>query len=269
MDDLLVTLVAPVRITGPTRSVRLRSGHGRGLVARLALSAGCFVSNDDICTALWDEGAPLSSRSNLRKYTSGVRSALREAGVSDAALDVIPASRGNFSSGGICLDVTPANVDVLEAEAAVRKASRLLPTAPHDARSEAERGIVLLGRRAFATDLPSTRWFDDYRRWADRHLLRLREIRCVADLLTGNVFEAALEAEQLASESSLTYLKAASRFFENRSVDALDVIAVYRGELAEFGLDLPRNMSDLQLAILNADQVTVRTTLVASSVGAG
>ena len=120
----------------------------------------------------------------------------------------------------------------------------------------------------YATSPPSTRWFNDYRRWTERHLLRLREIRCVADLLTGNVFQATLEAEQLASEGSLTYLKAASRFFENRSVDALDVIATYRGELAEFGLDLPRNMSDLQLAILNADQVTVRTTLVASSVGA-
>ena len=118
------------------RGVRLR-----GLLARLALSAGRPVGVDTLVDGLWGTEAP--SANALQSLVSRLRAGL-------------PATESSISvqSGpaGYTLTISPESVDALQFEALVRRGRELLTTDPHAAKAlltQAER----LWRGEALTDL--------------------------------------------------------------------------------------------------------------------
>jgi hypothetical protein len=199
----------------------------------------------------------VSARANLRKYISGVRAGLQSVGIDDqSVLTVIPSQRGSSLGGSVRLGIDPANVDLLAAEAAVGRIARLLRDSPVEALSESKNAIRILSRGRFGTDLPETEWFALRGEWIARHHNRLYELRCIANVLIGDVFQATMDAEVLIERefNQYSYLKVAVMFFSGESADALGIIASTRDECAEVGLDLPQVMAELQLSILNSDR---------------
>ncbi|MEU4396105.1 BTAD domain-containing putative transcriptional regulator [Kribbella sp. NPDC023855] len=233
------------------RGVRLR-----GLLARLALSAGRPVGVDTLVDGLWGTEAP--SANALQSLVSRLRAGL-------------PATESSISvqSGpaGYTLTISPESVDALQFEALVRRGRELLSTDPGQAKAlltQAERlwrGDALADLR----DLPFTSLEAD----------RLEELRLGASedlaeaaIASGNAREVTPELERLSATHPLRErvheLLIRALYADGRQAEALAAYERVRATLAdELGADPGARLRELQVAVLRGEAIDpVATTPV-------
>ncbi|HEX7135319.1 MAG TPA: BTAD domain-containing putative transcriptional regulator, partial [Iamia sp.] len=98
-DGLRVGLLGPTVVEIDGRTVPVPGAPQRAVLARLALSAGRTVPDDDLVDVLWPAGGPDNATGNLQSYVSRLR---RVVGAAAVARDTV----------GYRLDVPPEAVDV-------------------------------------------------------------------------------------------------------------------------------------------------------------
>lgn len=223
------------------RGVRLR-----GLLARLALSAGRPVGIDTLVDGLWGTEAP--SANALQSLVSRLRASL-------------PATESSISvqSGpaGYTLTISPESVDALQFEELVRRGRELLTTDPAQARAwltQAERlwrGDALADLR----DLP----------FAAIEADRLEELRLGASedlaealVVSGNAREVTPELEHLSATNPLRErvheLLIRALYADGRQAEALAAYERVRTTLAEeLGADPGARLRELHVSVLRGD----------------
>lgn len=237
------------------RGVRLR-----GLLARLALSAGRPVGIDTLVDGLWGTEAP--SANALQSLVSRLRGGL-------------PATESSISvqSGpaGYTLTISPESVDALHFEDLVRRGRELLTTDPSQAKAlltQAERlwrGDALADLR----DLP----------FAAIEADRLEELKLGASedlaeaaVASGNAREVTPELERLSATHPLRErvheLLIRALYADGRQAEALAAYERVRTTLAdELGADPGARLRELHVAVLRGDAIDpVATTPVVPAV---
>ncbi|WBQ05731.1 ATP-binding protein [Kribbella sp. CA-293567] len=233
------------------RGVRLR-----GLLARLALSAGRPVGVDTLVDGLWGTEAP--SANALQSLVSRLRASL-------------PATESSISvqSGpaGYTLTISPESVDALQFEDLVRRGRELLSTDPGQARAllaQAERlwrGDALADLR----ELPFAAIEAD--RLAE---LKLGASEDLAELAVagGNARELTPELEHLSVTHPLREriheLLIRALYADGRQAEALAAYERVRSSLAEeLGADPGARLRELHVAVLRGNVIDpVATTAV-------
>ncbi|TWD80347.1 putative ATPase [Kribbella amoyensis] len=225
------------------RGVRLR-----GLLARLALSAGRPVGVETLVDGLWGSEAP--SANALQSLVSRLRSGL-------------PATESSVSvrSGpaGYTLTIGTDCVDALQFEDLVRRGRQLLGSDPEKARSvltQAERlwrGDALADLR----DLPFARIEAD--RLAELRLSATEDL-AQASIATGHARDLITELERLALSHPLRErlheLLIRSLYADGRQAEALAAYERIRETLAdELGADPGTKLRDLHVAVLRGDAI--------------
>ncbi|MDX6282258.1 MAG: hypothetical protein QOH03_3329 [Kribbellaceae bacterium] len=239
------------------RGVRLR-----GLLARLALSAGRPVGIDSLVDGLWGTEAP--SANALQSLVSRLRAGL-------------PATESSISvqSGpaGYTLTISPESVDALHFEELVRRGRELLTTDPSQAKAlltQAERlwrGDALADLR----DLP----------FAAIEADRLEELKLGASedlaeaaVSSGNAREVTPELEHLSATHPLRErvheLLIRALYADGRQAEALAAYERVRSTLAdELGADPGARLRELHVSVLRGDAIDpVATTPVVPAVQA-
>jgi predicted ATPase/DNA-binding SARP family transcriptional activator len=233
------------------RGVRLR-----GLLARLALSAGRPVGIDTLVDGLWGTGAP--SANALQSLVSRLRAGL-------------PATESSISvqSGpaGYTLTISPESVDALQFEELVRRGRVLLSTDPDQAKAlltQAERlwrGDALADLR----DLP----------FAAIEADRLEELKLGASedlaeaaVKSGNAREVTPELEHLSVTHPLRErvheLLIRALYADGRQAEALAAYERVRSTLAdELGADPGARLRDLHVSVLRGDAIDPVATTAA------
>nr|WP_239063110.1 BTAD domain-containing putative transcriptional regulator [Streptomyces sp. SID13031] len=225
------------------RGVRLR-----GLLARLALSAGRPVGIDTLVDGLWGTEAP--SANALQSLVSRLRAGL-------------PATESSISvqSGpaGYTLTISPESVDALQFEELVRRGRDLLTTDPAQAKAlltQAERlwrGDALADLR----DLP----------FAAIEADRLEELKLGASedlaeaaVASGNAREVTPELERLSATHPLRErvheLLIRALYADGRQAEALAAYERVRTTLAEeLGADPGARLRELHVSVLRGDAI--------------
>ncbi|MEV8377774.1 BTAD domain-containing putative transcriptional regulator [Kribbella sp. NPDC056861] len=233
------------------RGVRLR-----GLLARLALSAGRPVGVETLVDDLWGTGAP--SANALQSLVSRLRAGL-------------PATESSISvqSGpaGYTLTISPESVDALQFEELVRRGRLLLSTDPDQAKAlltQAERlwrGDALADLR----DLP----------FAAIEADRLEELKLGASedlaeaaVKSGNAREVTPELEHLSVTHPLRErvheLLIRALYADGRQAEALAAYERVRTTLAdELGADPGARLRDLHVSVLRGDAIDPVATTAA------
>lgn len=263
MEQLRLNLTFPVELIGPTGHTHPNSLLRRGVIAVLALNHGNFVSSEILARALWGESLPASARAGLRKQLSGIRKDLEQISIRpERILHTKPAQRGG-EGGGAKLQVDPEAVDLVRLRRSESTCWEQMRDDPVKATKCAGRAIEDMERGSFGTDLPATSWFDSKRAWIARLRLRFYGVRSVGGLLSGDVFGGLEDAQTVAAdEGGSPALLIAAHFLAGDTISALDEVARYRESLAGLGLDLPRGIADMQIAILNGDKPSVQEVLM-------
>lgn len=225
------------------RGVRLR-----GLLARLALSAGKPVSVETLVDGLWGTGAP--SANALQSLVSRLRSSL-------------PATESSISiqSGpaGYTLTIGPDCVDAQQFEDLVRRGRALLGSDPEQAHSLLSQAEKLWRGEALADlrDLP----------FAAIEADRLTELRlstaedlAEAAVVCGRARDLITELERLAAthplRERLHELLIRALYADGRQAEALTAYERVRTTLAEeLGADPGARLRDVHVAVLRGDTV--------------
>ncbi|GAA1566403.1 BTAD domain-containing putative transcriptional regulator [Kribbella sancticallisti] len=238
------------------RGVRLR-----GLLARLALSAGRPVGIETLVDGLWDSEAP--SANALQSLVSRLRAGL-------------PATESSISvqSGpaGYTLTISPESVDALQFEDLVRRGRRLLASDPAQARAlltQAERlwrGDALADLR----DLPFAAIEAD--RLADLRLGAAEDL-AEAAITVGNAREVTAELERLTTahplRERLHELLIRALYADGRQAEALAAYERVRVTLAdELGADPGTSLRELHGSVLRGDTIDPVATASAVPVAA-
>ena len=230
------------------RGVRLR-----GLVARLALSAGRPVGIETLVDGLWGSVAP--SANALQSLVSRLRAGL-------------PATESSISvqSGpaGYTLTIPPESVDALQFEDLVRRGRQLITSDPAQARellTQAERlwrGDALADLR----DLPFAAIEAD--RLAELKLGASEDL-AEAAVAAGHARDVTAELEQLAGthplRERLHELLVRALYADGRQAEALAAYERVRNTLAdELGADPGTRLRNLHLAVLRGDSIDPAAT---------
>lgn len=263
MDDLRIHLGFPLTIEGPKGFVSPGSGLRRGVIAALALNPNTFVSNEVLIEALWGANPPASARANLRKHLSEFRRELRQVGCEPRAkLVSLPAIRGT-EGGGSSLTLPAECIDLRRAATLLSDCQAAIGISHQEVYRIATKGLEILGRGKFGTDLPQTSWFDAHRTSFKRLEQRLLKLRSISGLLTGDLFQATQDAHALSdSESNHEMVLASAQFFSGDVAASLSTISQIRMRFRELGLDPISEIDDLQLTILNGDRESARRVLL-------
>jgi len=232
------------------RGVRLR-----GLLARLALSAGRPVSVETLVDGLWGSEAP--SANALQSLVSRLRSGL-------------PATESSISvqSGpaGYTLTIGPDCVDALQFEDLVRRGRGLIGSDPEKAHAlltQADklwRGDALVDLR----DLPFAAVEAD--RLAELRLAAVEDL-AEAAVSCGHARERITELERLAVAHPLRErvheLLIRALYADGRQAEALAAYERVRATLAEeLGADPGTRLRELHVAVLRGDSVDPSATVV-------
>ena len=238
------------------RGVRLR-----GLLARLALSAGRPVGVETLVDALWGNEAP--SANALQSLVSRLRSGLPS---TESSVSV------QSGPAGYTLTIGPDCVDALQFEDLVRRGRQLLPSDPEQARALLTQAERLWRGDAFADlhDLP----------FAGVEADRLNELRLSASedlaeaaVVTGHAREVTAELEQLAVghplRERLHELLIRALYADGRQAEALAAYERARVTLAEqLGADPGARLRELHVAVLRGDSIDPAAAVPVAAVAA-
>ncbi|MFC4905712.1 AfsR/SARP family transcriptional regulator [Actinomadura gamaensis] len=111
-------VLGPLEICSDGRTVPVRSGSQRALLAALLLSANQVVAADRLIEIIWGSAPPNSAEANLRTHVSALRRLLQASGGGPSPLLTRP--------GGYLVQVEPDDLDLLAFDALVREGRRAL-----------------------------------------------------------------------------------------------------------------------------------------------
>ncbi|MFI5729714.1 ATP-binding protein [Kribbella sp. NPDC051587] len=225
------------------RGVRLR-----GLLARLALSAGKPVSVETLVDGLWGTGAP--SANALQSLVSRLRSSLP---VTESSISI------QSGPAGYTLTIGPDCVDAQQFEDLVRRGRARLSSEPEQAHALLSQADKLWRGEALADlrDLP----------FAAIEADRLTELRlgaaedlAEAAVACGRARDLTTELERLAAthplRERLHELLIRALYADGRQAEALSAYERVRTTLAdELGADPGARLRDLHVAVLRGDAV--------------
>jgi DNA-binding SARP family transcriptional activator len=241
-----IHLLGPIRLTIDGQDVQLGGPRQQALLALLALRPGRPWTPDELIEELWTGEPTSGAETTLRSYVSRLRRALGEA----ASIE-----RGN---GGYILHVTPAAVDAIAFEAAVRSAGEAMA-----------RGATRIARQQLGAALATWQGtpFGDLAgdgtlqaaatRLEERRLLAL-ERRIEADLELGRAAEVVDELEGLVHDhpfrEALWRHLMLALYRQGRQADALAAYHRARAQLDEhLGIEPGPELRELEAAILRQD----------------
>ena len=228
------------------RSLPLREGKQRGVLAILALRANHTVSADELIDGLWADRPPASAAKNLQSFVSQLRKALAS---DDAEASILTRGRGYE------LRVAEEAVDALRFEQLVEEAAR----EPAGAGANGLAGAALeLWRGAPLADVASEPFAGpEIGRLEELHL-RAVELAIDAELAAGRHAEAIARLEALIAEEPLRERLHAQRMLalyrDGRQSEALDAYREARETLIEqIGVEPGPELKRLQEQILAQD----------------
>jgi predicted ATPase/DNA-binding SARP family transcriptional activator len=232
------------------RPVRVGGQRVRMLLILLALDAGRVVPTYSLIEQLWEDEPPANSGNALQSLVSRLRTALRQAGLGDQAIESHPA--------GYRLTIEPGEVDVVAFEALARRGSQALAAGDPVTARRALREALDTWRGPALADASAARF-------ASGPAARLGELRARATL---DLVEAGLalgESDGLIGE--LRAMVAADPVAERprgllmralyaagRQAEALAVYTQARDLLAsELGVDPSPQLEQIYLGVLRQD----------------
>jgi DNA-binding SARP family transcriptional activator len=231
----------------------------RGLLAALALHPGHAVSYATLAEILWDS-PPNSARSNLRNRLSELRTDLAAA-LPDLHLRLEAHRSANGMGGAVVLHTARQEVDVLHMEDLVKQAWSAIRSGGAEAVETADSALVMW-RGPFGVDLPETAWFAERALGAKRVFVEANLAATAAEIRFGDPLSAVPRLESMPSRLCggerwwRLYISAFA--VTGQPKRALAEVQRCRADYMDEGLDLPREVSLLQKAILEQDETAVR-----------
>ena len=233
--------------TADGEQIALGPSRQRGLLAVLLLNANAVVTTRQLVDALWGIDAPPTAVKMVHVFVSRLRMS-----IGPSAADVL-VTRGR----GYLLHVDPDDLDLAQFSELVAAARAAIDTRP-DVAATIFTEALGCWRGAPLGDLSELPFAPAAIAMLEELRLSARESRVDAELRAGRHREILSEARQLAIEQPLrerpqAHLMLAS-YRCGRQVEALDVLARYRRELAEqTGLEPGPELLALQRQILDQD----------------
>ena len=232
------------------RPVRVGGQRVRLLLILLALDAGRVVPAYSLIERLWEDEPPASPGNSLQSLVSRLRTALRQAGLGERAIESHPA--------GYRLAVAPDEVDAVAFEALARQGSRALAAGDPITARRVLRQALDAWRGPALADASAARF-------ASGPAARLEELRTRATL---DLIEAGLAVGE--SESLIGELRAViaadpvaerprgllmrALYAAGRQAEALAVYTETRDLLAgELGVDPSAGLEQIYLGVLRQD----------------
>jgi predicted ATPase/DNA-binding SARP family transcriptional activator len=232
------------------RPVRVGGHRVRMLLILLALDAGRVVPTFSLIEQLWEDEPPANSGNALQSLVSRLRTALRQAGLGDQAIESHPA--------GYRLAISPDEVDVVSFEAMARRGSQALASGDAVTAWQLLREALDAWRGPALADASAARF-------ASGPAARLEELRARATLdlveaglalgesdgLIGEL-RAMIAADPVAERPRGLLMRAL--YAAGRQAEALAVYTQTRDLLAsELGVDPSPQLEQIYLAVLRQD----------------
>ncbi len=98
-------ILGPLEVVVADQRLRLAGMRQRTILALLLLEAGRVVAVDRLVTAVWDQSPPSSARQQIRICVSGLRRALREAGLPGVIVTQPPGYRAQVEFDDVDVEI--------------------------------------------------------------------------------------------------------------------------------------------------------------------
>jgi DNA-binding SARP family transcriptional activator len=240
---LKVRVLGPLELLSNGDDVRLGGPKQRVVLALLAAEVGKPVSVDTLIDGVWGDEPTTGARSTLQTYVSNLRAAIGDVIVRDG--------------GGYRLVADPENVDAVEFEQAVERATALVESDPAEAAQRLRAALALWRGHPYA-DVPCAFPLELEARRLEELRLRAVEMRIEAELALGRHAPLIAELEVLCEEFPIYERFRAQHMLalyrSGRQAEALRGYQKTRTYLSEeLGLEPSAQLQELERRILNHD----------------
>lgn len=237
-------LLGPVEVRDGDAEVAVPRRRQRAILAYLLLNHDQAVSADRIAEALWAGAGPSTARNQVQTELSRLRRLLIASGAGDPV---------STTPHGYRIDIAAGELDVDDFNALVRQAAET--TSAPEAITLLRSALALWAGPALdgitaAYALPQRLVLEESRLQAYQQLFD-RELSDGGQLRVTTELQALVAAHPL--RESLTVQLAVALYRGGRQADALAAIRRLRATLSEDGLELGREVADLEVAVLRAD----------------
>jgi DNA-binding SARP family transcriptional activator len=241
--ELKVRVLGPLELLSNGDDVRLGGPKQRVVLALLAAEVGKPVSVDTLIDGVWGDEPTTGARSTLQTYVSNLRAAIGDVIVRDG--------------GGYRLVADPENVDAVEFEQAVERATALVESDPAEAAQRLRAALALWRGHPYA-DVPCAFPLELEARRLEELRLRAVEMRIEAELALGRHAPLIAELEVLCEEFPIYERFRAQHMLalyrSGRQAEALRGYQKTRTYLSEeLGLEPSAQLQELERRILNHD----------------
>jgi WD40 repeat protein/serine/threonine protein kinase/DNA-binding SARP family transcriptional activator len=241
--DVHIRVLGPIEVASDGVEVRLGGPKQRTTLALLVAEVGKVVSVDALIDGLWGDEPTPGARSTLQTYVSNLRTELGEVIVREG--------------GGYRLDVDPQQVDAVQFEEAVARASELLEEHPAEAAQRLRAALATWRGHPYADVAGSFRLELEARRLEELRLGAV-ETRIEAELALGHHTVLVPELEVLSGEfpfrEGLRAQHMVALYRSGRQAEALRAYQKTRTYLMEeLGLETSTQLRQLEHRILNQD----------------
>jgi WD40 repeat protein/DNA-binding SARP family transcriptional activator len=241
--DLNVHVLGPLEVRNNGVDVRLGGPKQRTVLALLAAEVGTPVSIDTLIDAVWGDEPTTGKRATLQTYVSNLRAAIGDVIVRD--------------DGGYRLVADPENVDAVQFEGALERATGLVETNPAEAAQRLRAALALWRGHPYA-DVHGPFPLELEARRLEELRLRAVELRIEAELALGRHASLIAELEVLCEEFPLYERFRAQHMLalyrSGRQAEALRAYQKTRAYLAEeLGLEPSAQLHELERRILNQE----------------
>jgi WD40 repeat protein/DNA-binding SARP family transcriptional activator len=242
-SELKVRVLGPLEVLSNGAGVRLGGPKQRMVLALLTAEVGKSVSVDTLIDGVWGDEPTAGARSTLQTYVSNLRAAIGDVIVRD--------------DGGYRLVADPENVDAVEFEQAVERATALVEADPAEAAQRLRAALALWRGHPYA-DVPGPFPLELEARRLEELRLRAVEMRIEAELALGRHAPLIAELEVLCEEFPIYERFRAQHMLalyrSGRQSEALRGYQKTRTYLAEeLGLEPSAQLQELERRILNHD----------------
>ena len=235
---------------GAGQPVRIGGHRVRMLLILLALDAGRVVPAYSLIERLWEDEPPANSGNSLQSLVSRLRTALRQAGVSDQVIESHPA--------GYRLAVASQDVDAVAFEALARQGSQALASGDPVTARRVLREALDMWRGPALADVSAARFasgpaarLEESRTRAALDLIEAGLALGESDSLIGEL-RAMIAADPVAERPRGLLMRAL--YAAGRQAEALAVYTQTRDLLAsELGVDPSAQLEQIYLGVLRQD----------------
>ena len=243
-------VLGPVAVQSDGSAVAMSGTKRRGLAALLIANRRRVVPTDAIADALWGEETTGNPTSSIHVAVSGLRKALRDAGVDPALLETQPNGYRLAIAEGAC-DLDRVNAAEKDGREKARRGAYAEASAAY------ARGLAEWRGRAYE-ELRGLRFADELAAAADEQQMSMLEARITADLGAGRHREVLAEIAALVQAHPLRETfrghQMLALYRSGQQSSALDAFADLRRYLAdELGIEPTPALRELHAAILRHD----------------